>query len=159
MSRFQKPNSQQAFNIHQQAERMANNVMVGYRRTSVADMDLAKNLWPSRSGFSNDGNWYFSGGTIHESQWFEDITTYSIGARSHYSIVGTTKDSTGAVMSAVTLEAYTTADDVKRGECISNSGGEYHLPTQTTGNHYVRAYKVGGAFNYGGTSDENLVPT
>lgn len=159
MSLFQKPNSQQAFNIRQQAERMANNVMPSFRRTSKADPLLDINNWPSRSGFSNDGSWHFSAGTIHEATWFEDISTYAIGMRSHYSIVGLTKDSLGAAMSAVTLEAYTTADDVKRGECISNSGGEYTLPTQTTGNHYVRAYKVGGAFNYGGTSDENLVPS
>jgi hypothetical protein len=159
MSRFQKPNSQQAFNIHQQAERMANNVMVSFRSSSKADPLLDINNWPSRSGFSSDGNWYMNGGgALHESVWFEDISTYAIGMRSHYSIVGTTKDSTGTAMAAVTLEAYTTADDVKRGECVSNSGGEYVLPTQTTGNHYVRAYKVGGAYNYGGTSDENLVP-
>lgn len=159
MSRFQKPNSQQAFNIHQQAERMANNVMPSFRRTSKADPLLDINNWPSRSGFSNTGNWFFDGGNIHEATWFEDISTYSIGMRSHYSIVGSTKDSTGTVMSAVTLEAYTTADDVKRGECVSNSGGEYVLPTQVNTAHYVRAYKVGGAFNYGGTSDENLIPS
>ena len=138
---------------------MANNVLVSYRRTSIADPLLAINLWPSRSSFSNSGSWFFDGQSVHESVWFEDISTYSIGMRSHYSIVGQTLDSSAAPMSAVTLEAYTTADDVKRGECISNAIGEYVLPTQTTGNHYVRAYKVGGAFNYGGTSDENLVPS
>lgn len=157
MSRFQKPNAQQVFGIHRETE-PGNNLFPQYRRPTQYDRSLVINLWP-RSGFSNDGNWHFSAGNVHESTWFEDITTYSIGARSHYSIVGSTKDSSGTAMAAVTLEAYTTADDVKRGECTSNAQGEYTLPTQTTGNHYVRAYKVGGAFNYGGTSDENLVPS
>jgi hypothetical protein len=158
MSLFQKPNSQQAFGTIQQAERCANNVRIEYRRTSVFDPSLDKNLW-TRSGFSQNGNYFISdGGSINPAKWFEDIETFTIGMRSHYSIVGSTKDSAGAPMAAVTLEAYRTSDDTKQGYCISNAIGEYTLPTQTTGNHYVRAYKVGGAFNYGGTSDENLVP-
>lgn len=157
MSRFLKPNSQQIFGNHREAE-PGNNLWPQYRRTSVFDPLLCLNLWP-RSGFSNSGNWFFDGGNVHEATWFENISTYATGGRSHYSIVGTTKDSLGVGMAAVTLEAYTTADDVKQGECISNAIGEYVLPSQKNTAHYVRGYKVGGAFNYGGTSDENLTPS
>lgn len=158
MSRFLKPNAQQIFGHHREAE-PGDNLLPSYRQPSQFNPLLAINLWPSRSGFSTTGSWFFDGQSIHESVWFEDISTYSIGARSHYSIVGLTKDSAGTAMASVTLEAFTTADDIKQGECISNSGGEYVLPTQVNSAHYVRAYKVGGAFNYGGTSDQNLIPT
>lgn len=158
MSRFIKPNSQQIFGNHREAE-PGNNLLPQYRSPSVFDPLLNINNWPSRSGFSNDGNWHFGGGSLNESQWFEDISTYTIGMRSHYSIVGQTVDSAGSPMSAVTLEGFTTADDVKRGECTSNALGEYTLPTQVSGAHYIRGYKVGGSFNYGGTTDENLTPS
>lgn len=158
MSNIQKPNAQQAFGVHQGAERVANNCHVIYRSPSVYDNILASNLWPMRSGMSNSGAWFLSP-NFYEAVYFEDTKTQASGAMSHYSIVGSTKDSLGVAMPAVTLECYTTADDIKRGECVSNSGGEYVLPSQYNSAHYVRGYKVGGSFNYGGTSDENLIPS
>lgn len=160
MSRTQKPNSQQIFGIHRE------NIYVGpfIVFDPVSKFD-DKNDRPKismgfrNSSFSTNGNYFILAESgINSAVWFL-APPNKRGSKSHYSIVGQTLDSTGTAMAAVTLEAFSTSDDVKRGECVSNSQGEYVLPTQTTGNHYVRAYKAGGAFNYGGTSDENLVPS
>jgi hypothetical protein len=131
-----------------------------FRRDSEYDDKLTPNLWPSRSGFSVDGNWYLNGlGTVDEPDWFNDPSTEDSGSASTYTITGIVKDSNGVGVSGATLECYTTADRVKRGSCTTLFDGTYIMPSLLNSAHYIRAYKVGGAFNYGGTSDENLTPS
>ena len=129
-----------------------------YRTPSEYDDRLLQNLWP-RSGFSNDGNWFLGGLQPDIPNWFNAPETEESGAASTYTLSGFTKDSGGNAMSGVTVEIYTAVDDVIQGAATSLFDGSYIVPSLKNTAHYIRAYKAGGPFNYGGTSDNNLFPS
>lgn len=160
MSRSLKPNAQQIFGLHREAIYVAPILLFDPDSKFDKNNDRPKiSIGFRNSAFSSNGNYFILAESgINSAVWFQPPPNKR-GSKSHYSIVGVTKDSTGTPMAAVTLEGYTTSDDVIRGRCTSNAQGEYTLPTQVNAAHYIRAYKAGGAYNYGGTSDENLTPS
>jgi hypothetical protein len=71
-----------------------------------------------------------------------------------YAITGVTRDSTGAPLGGVTVDLFTTADDVKVATTVSDGAGNFQFPA-TAGPYYLVAYKP-GAPDVAGTSTNTL---
>lgn len=80
------------------------------------------------------------------------------GGQGQKRIVGTSRDSAGAVLGSCIIQGFLTAGDVYVGEVTSDSGGYFELPTPYTGAHYLVAYKAGSPDVTGATVN-TLTPT
>lgn len=65
------------------------------------------------------------------------------GASEWLSISGIARGSTGTVLSAATIMAFRTSDNVYISSTTSAADGAYSAPVDTTGTHYLVAYKAG----------------
>jgi hypothetical protein len=129
-----------------------------YRQLSHYDILLTDVLWP-RSQMITDGQlWCTDGTQVNDCVWWAWPRYDATGAHSCYMISGITKDSGGNPLPGVTVEAYTTADDVFRGKCVSGPDGGYNCPTLINAAHYLRAYLVGNP-DVAGTTRNDLTPS
>lgn len=64
----------------------------------------------------------------------------------NYVISGTTRDSQGAVLAGVTVDLFQTANDIWKGQAVSDVNGLFSIPvfTDLSNAYYLVAYKAGG---------------
>lgn len=112
-------------------------------------------LWPRSQGvtglpFTSDGIY------LPDACWHTWPIEES-GSGSCLTISGYTKDADGNVLANCLVEAFTAADDVKRGECVSDSTGYFVVPTLVNAQHYLLAYKSGSP-DVAGQTVKTLTP-
>lgn len=90
------------------------------------------------------------------AQWGIDLRM--IGGQQAKKLIGTTRDSAGAVLGSCVVQGFLTATDEYIGETASDTAGYFELPTRYAGAHYLVCYKA-GAPDVAGTSANNLIPT
>lgn len=71
-------------------------------------------------------------------------------------ITGTTRDASGVALAGVTLDLFTTADDVKVASMISDAAGAFAFDATAAGPYYLVAYKA-GAPDVAGTTVNTLI--
>jgi hypothetical protein len=122
---------------------------------SEYDAQYTDVLWPRSQGL--DGYAYsYSSVTPPDSQWFNWPTSDS-GSRSCLLISGASRDLNGNLLAGCQITAYTTADNVVQGGPVTSANdGAFSVPTYSTGNHYIVAYKASSPSDLAGSSDINL---
>lgn len=81
------------------------------------------------------------------------------GGQQQKKIIGTTRDSGGAVLGSCVVQGFVTSTDVFVGQLASDTAGYFELPTPFVGvAHYLVCYKAGSP-DVGGTSLNTIVPT
>ena len=82
---------------------------------------------------------------------------WDAGNQSQGRLIGVTRDSSGAPLGFCTVHAFTTADDVKRGETVSDASGNFEIRTPVNAAHYLVAY-LAGSPDVAGTSPNTVTP-
>lgn len=81
------------------------------------------------------------------------------GGQQQKKIIGTTRDSGGAVLGSCVVQGFVTSTDAFVNQLTSDTAGYFELPTQFVGvAHYLVCYKAGSP-DVGGTSLNTIVPT
>ena len=92
-----------------------------------------------------------------QGRW--DTGPFTLGIASAGKIVGTTKDSTGALLGNCIVQGFVTSTDVFVGQVTSDTAGWFELPSIFVGQqHYLVAYKAAGP-DIAGTTVNTIVPT
>lgn len=80
------------------------------------------------------------------------------GNPSQKKLIGTSRDSGGAVLGSCTVKAFVTSTDVLAGTTVSDSAGYFEVCTSNSGvAHRIDAYK-GGSPDLAGSSVNTLIP-
>ena len=127
-----------------------------YQCPSEFDPQLTDILWPRSQGLDGYG-FSHSGYYLPDAVWFNWLRQPDTGARSCLLISGVSRDSNGAILPNCQITAYTTADNVAQGGPVTSANdGAFAVPTYSTANHYIVAYKTSSPSNLAGSSDTNL---
>ena len=129
-----------------------------YKRPTEYDNYISDVLWPRAQMLTSCQIWCTDGSMLNDPIWWAWPRYDGTGAHSCYMISGVTKDAGGNPLPGVTVEAYTAADDVMRGSCVSGPDGGYNCPTLINAPHYLRAYLVGNP-DVAGTTRNDLTPS
>jgi len=113
-------------------------------------------LWP-RSRFGLGGADGFFGGDFSQAGRYESDKFDFCGGAQIKKLIGTSRDSSGVALGSCLIQGFLTANDVFVGQCTSDSGGYFELPTPYTGAHYLVAYKAGSP-DVAGTTVNTLIP-
>jgi hypothetical protein len=115
-------------------------------------------LWsaPAFLGGGGGFGWQMSDGLPPTYRPYEQDET---GSQVQRKIIGTTRDSTGAVLGSCTVRGYVTATNAFVGQVVSDSAGYFELSTPfgTAVQHYLVAYK-GGSPDVEGSTVNTLTP-
>jgi hypothetical protein len=116
-------------------------------------------LWgKSRMGADNSAGMFFNNDN-QSSGRYEAESTEITGGQQQLKIRGNTLNSAGTALGSCIVMGYVTSTNTFVGQCTSDSGGYYELPTPYTGqNHYIVAYQVGSP-SVAGTSLNTLTPS
>jgi hypothetical protein len=72
------------------------------------------------------------------------------------SLVGVSRDGTGAILGLCTVRIFRTADDVKVAETVSDASGNWSVPMMPPGPYYYVEYRVGSPDKAGTSLNTNL---
>lgn len=117
-------------------------------------------LWPS-SRFGGVGDSVLMGQSSDGSGRWGDYQSGSSfegsGGQQAKKLIGTTRDSAGAVLGSCVVHAFLTASDLETGQAVSDTAGYFEVPVPYTGAHYLVAYKPGSPAVAGSTVN-TLIP-
>lgn len=116
-------------------------------------------LWgKSRMGADNSAGMLFNVDNQSSGRYEPDVVDV-FGGQQMLKLRGVTRDSTGAPLGSCIVQGFVTATDAYVGQCTSDSGGYYELPTSHAGaQHYIVAYRAGSP-DVAGTSVNTLTPS
>lgn len=116
-------------------------------------------LWPSSKLSGSDVNGCVLGiDSTSTCRWGVERAFNDSGCAQMKKLIGTTRDSSGNVLSSCMVQGFRTVDDVFIGQLTSDPSGYFEFCTPYTGTHYLVAYK-GGSPDVAGTTLDTLVPT
>lgn len=111
-------------------------------------------LWPN-SRFGGVDCVVLTASSATSGVWWVDLL--DSGGAQQKKIIGTTRDSTSAVLGNCIVQGFVTASEVFVGQVTSDSAGYFELPTPLPGAHYLVCYKTGSP-DVAGTSVNTLNP-
>lgn len=117
-------------------------------------------LWPKSGFMSGDTSVPLDlfGSTIETYRKYDTFPIEVFGNGSKRKIIGITRDSAGAPLGSVTVQALRASDFVVAGQTVSDSGGYYEATTPFPAtNHLLLAFK-GGAPDLFGTGVRTIQP-
>ena len=114
-------------------------------------------LWPSTAFIGSDESGCLLGLDARSfPRWGLDLGWDASGGGTMKKIIGTCRDSTGAVLGSCIVQGFQTATDAFVNQMTCDSAGYFEFCTQFTGQHYLVAYKA-GAPDVAGTTANTLV--
>ena len=121
-------------------------------------------LWPCSASMSGDvsgAGFIVSQDASNNRKWGCPTANTDIvaGGQTQLMLRGVTRDSTGTELGSCVVQAFRTSDDAFAGECVSDAGGYFAVPSKYGAvAHYLVCYKAGSP-NVAGTSVNTLIPS
>lgn len=115
-------------------------------------------LWSATKFIGSDANGCLFGMDAQSTGRWSAIAAYEeSGGQQCKKLIGTCRDSTGAVLGSCVIQGFLSGSDLFAGQMTCDAAGYFEFCTPYTGAHYLVAYKAGSP-DVAGTTVNTLVP-